>query len=46
MECYKRLGEDIMEPNSVFQSLNKVFEYMPLAAVINDKILCVHSGIG
>jgi protein phosphatase len=23
-----------------------LFEYLPLAAVINDKILCVHSGIG
>lgn len=46
LECHQRLNEDIGDPNSVFQNLNKVFEYLPLAAVINQKILCIHSGIG
>jgi len=40
------LGEDINDPNSVFQRFNKLFEYLPLAAVIQNKIFCVHSGIG
>lgn len=46
LECHQRLGEDITDPNSIFQKLNEVFEYFPLAAVINDNILCLHSGIG
>jgi len=45
-ECATRLGENIDDPNSVFQRFNRLFEYLPLAAVIQDKILCVHSGIG
>lgn len=45
-ECINRLGEDINDPNSVFQRFNKLFEYLPLAAVIQNKIFCVHSGIG
>lgn len=50
-ECTTRLGEDINDPNSVFQKINDMFEYMPLAAIINDKtngnkVFCVHGGIG
>lgn len=49
-ECATRLGENIDEPNSVFQRINNMFEYMPLAAIIEDKqlqhkVLCVHAGI-
>lgn len=45
-ECAMKFNEDVNEPNSVFQRINKVFEYMPLAAVIEDSILCLHGGIG
>jgi len=50
-ECSRRLGEDINDPNSIFQKLNDMFEYLPLAAIINDKgannkVFCVHAGIG
>ena len=45
-ECHLKFSEDIMDPNSVYQRINKVFEHMPLAALIEDKILCVHGGIG
>lgn len=45
-ECETRLQEDIINPNSVFNKLNQVFEYLPFAAVIGKKIFCVHSGIG
>lgn len=45
-ECRSRLHEDITQPDSVFSRLNDLFEYMPLAAVLDDTILCVHGGIG
>jgi len=50
-ECKERLGEDINDPNSVFQKINELFDMMPLGAVINDKptntkIFCVHAGFG
>lgn len=45
-ECKKRLNEDINHPDSVFQALNTLFSWMPVAAVIEDRIFCVHAGIG
>lgn len=46
LECESRIPEDITNPKSVFNKLNEVFEYLGYAAVIDNKILCVHSGIG
>lgn len=45
-ECTTRLKEDINNPNSVFQIINEAFTWLPLAAIIDNKILCVHGGIG
>lgn len=45
-ECIEKFGEDINDPNSIFVKINKVFEYMPLVAIVEDRILCVHGGIG
>lgn len=45
-ECNQRLGEDPEEENSVFASMNRLFEWMPLAALVGEKILCLHGGIG
>ncbi len=50
-ECQKRLGEDIEDPNSAFQKINDMFEWLPLAAILTDKqktnkVFCVHGGIG
>jgi len=45
-ECSIRLGENINDPNSCFNMINTVFEFMPLAVAIEDKFLCVNSGIG
>ena len=45
-ECFLKFGEDINDANSVFQRVNRVFEFMPIAALIEDKILAVHGGIG
>lgn len=45
-ECQIRFKENPNDPNSVFSKVNKVFEHLPLAAVVARKIFCVHSGIG
>jgi protein phosphatase len=45
-ECARRLREDVDSPLSVYHLVNSVFEYLPLGAVIDGKVLCVHGGIG
>jgi len=45
-ECIDKFNEDITDPNSIFVKINKIFEYMPLVALVEDRILCVHGGIG
>lgn len=45
-ECRQKLDDDLVSNNSVFRNICDLFEYLPLAATINDKILCIHSGIG
>ena len=45
-ECDNRLCEDDEEDLNVFKTINELFEYLPLAAVIENQILCLHGGIG
>lgn len=50
-ECAARFNENVDDPNSIFQKMNDLFEWMPLGAVVADKttqnrILCIHGGIG
>jgi protein phosphatase len=45
-ECQMRLGENINDPSSIFQEINSFFNYLPLAAIVDETIICVHSGIG
>jgi len=45
-ECATRLGEDPNEEDSIFARVNKLFEWLPLAAIVEDKIICLHGGIG
>lgn len=45
-ECEIRLDENPLDPDSVFNRINDLFDYLPLAAVIDEKILCLHGGIG
>jgi len=45
-ECEKRLGENIRAENSIFSKINALFDILPLACIIDEKILCVHGGIG
>jgi len=45
-ECQIRLEEEPLMDDSVFAIINEFFEYLPLAAIIEDQILCLHGGIG
>ncbi len=45
-ECSMRLGEDPTDPASIFSKINEVFDWLPLSAVIEDKLICLHGGIG
>lgn len=45
-ECQIRLGENTDQEDSVFNLINLFFEYLPLAAIIEDQIFCLHGGIG
>ncbi len=45
-ECEKRLNDNIKLENSFFNKINYIFENLPLGVLIDNKILCVHGGIG
>lgn len=46
-ECESRFkDESPRKCKAVFNKLNEVFEYLPLACIINEKVLCLPSGIG
>ena len=45
-ECQVRLGEDPNDQKSIFNRINNMFEYLPLAALVEEKIICLHGGIG
>ncbi|XP_953085.1 serine/threonine phosphatase, putative [Theileria annulata] len=45
-ECARRLNEDVDNPFSCWNAFNKIFELLPLGAIIEGRILCVHGGIG
>lgn len=42
-QCKERFGEDT--GFNVWDELNQVFDRLPLAAVIDDEIFCIHGGI-
>jgi protein phosphatase len=45
-ECMTKLRQDLDDPDSIFQRLNRIFEKMPIAALVEKNIFCVHGGIG
>lgn len=45
-ECSLRLDEDCNDPDSIFNKINELFDWLPLAAIIEDRIICLHGGIG
>lgn len=40
------MGDNIADPGSVFAHINNFFDCLPLAAAIEDRFLCINSGIG
>ncbi|GFH18205.1 serine/threonine-protein phosphatase, partial [Haematococcus lacustris] len=44
LECLERLGDD--QGVYVWRRINELFNFLPLAASIEGKILCMHGGIG
>ena len=45
-ECELRLNENSSDDYSVFNRMNRLFEYLPLSAIIDNNIICLHGGIG
>jgi len=45
-ECRRRLKEETEEPDSCWNKFNRAFEWLPVCAVIEERILCIHGGIG
>ncbi|XP_071705693.1 serine/threonine-protein phosphatase BSL3-like [Rutidosis leptorrhynchoides] len=44
IECIERMGE--RDGIWVWQRINRLFNWLPLAALIEKKIICMHGGIG
>ncbi len=44
-ECEHRMNDNSENP-IVFNHFNDLFDRLPLAAIVNDTVLCVHGGIG
>jgi len=45
-ECRRRLKEETEDPDSCWNKFNRAFEYLPVGAIIEERILCLHGGIG
>ena len=44
-ECIERCKDD-PDNSEIFNHFNDLFDRLPLAAVINDTVICLHGGIG
>lgn len=46
-ECIKkiRINTPLYNGNELFRKVVDTFKYLPIAAILNDKIFCVHGGI-
>ncbi len=44
-ECILKLADSVYDHSSAFKSINRVFEFLPLAGIVGDKFLCLNSGV-
>ena len=44
LECIERMGDQ--QGLWAWQRINALFNWLPLAALIEDRIICMHGGIG
>lgn len=42
-ECYRKYG--IAQGGVIFEAFNDIFAKMPIAVILDESCLCVHSGI-
>ena len=45
-ECAMKFKENIDDSGSFFSRCNRIFDKLPLAALVDDDIFCVHGGVG
>jgi protein phosphatase len=45
-ECQSKVGQSAEMTNSYFHIINRIFQKLPLAAIVEKKVFCVHGGIG
>eukprot|EP00397_Hematodinium_sp_SG-2012_P001957 GEMP01001962.1.p1 GENE.GEMP01001962.1~~GEMP01001962.1.p1 ORF type:complete len:795 (+),score=125.88 GEMP01001962.1:297-2681(+) len=45
-ECQRRLRIDQDDPKSAWARFNQAFEWLPCGALIEERILCIHGGLG
>lgn len=46
VECQRRLQEDPDEASSCWGRFNATFEWLPCGALIENRIICIHGGLG
>lgn len=45
-ECRRRFNENTKDIKSAYQNFNRLFETLPIAAVIEKSFFCCHGGLG
>ena len=45
-ECIDRLSDDIRDPKSIFVNINKAFDLVPFAVLLDNDIFMLHGGVG
>ena len=43
-ECVEKFGQ--VAGNAAWKAANLLFTYLPLGALVGERVLCVHGGIG
>ena len=44
-ECSEKFQEDSKDPNSIYEAICQVFDHLPIGALLEEKVFCVHGFI-